>query len=83
MADVLKVPYLDGDVNNWYLAAKQSDIDSIELGFVEGEREPVVLIQDDPRTGDVFTNDRITYKVRHEYGGAVTAFQGFDGSIVP
>ena len=82
-ADILVVPYLGGDVNNWYLAAKQSDLDSIELGFVEGEREPVVLIQDDPRTGDVFTNDRITYKVRHEYGGAVTAFQGFDGSIVP
>ena len=45
--------------------------------------EPTVLVQDDPRTGDVFTNERITMKVRHEYGGAITAFQGFDGNIVP
>ncbi len=81
-ADILVVPYLGSDANNWYLAAKQSDLDSVELGFVEGEQEPTVLIQDDPRVGAVFTNERITYKVRHEYGGAVTAFQGLDGSIV-
>ena len=81
-ADILVVPYLGADVNNWYLAAKQSDLDSIEVGFVEGQQEPTVLIQDSPTVGDVFTNERVTYKVRHEYGGVVTAFQGLDGSIV-
>ncbi len=80
--DILIVPYLE-DTNNFYLVAKPADQEGIELGFVEGEQEPQVLIQDDPRTGDVFTNERVTMKVRHEYGGAVTTFQSFDGSIVP
>lgn len=82
-AEVVAIPYLGGDPNNFYLQAKQADLESIELGFVEGAEEPTVLIQDDPLTGEVFTNERITYKVRHEYGGAVVAFQGLDGNIVP
>ena len=82
--DLIIIPkaYLGGDANNWFLAARKEEVDALELGFVEGEEEPTVLIQDDPRTGDVFTNERITMKVRHEYGGAITAFQGFDGNIV-
>lgn len=81
-AEPIGVPYL-GDVNNWYLQARQEELESIELGFVEGEEDPVILVQDDPLLGDVFTNERITYKVRHEYGGVVTNPRGLDGSIVP
>lgn len=82
-AEPIGVPYLGGDANNWYLQAQQSELESIELGFVEGEEDPVLLYQDDPLVGDAFTNDRFTYKVRHEYGGVVTNPRGLDGSIVP
>ena len=75
-------PYLGGDINNWYLSVAPEDLQGIELGFVGGQMEPEVLVQDDPATGDVFTNERITYKVRHEYGGAIVDFRSFDGSIV-
>lgn len=76
------VPYL-GDADNWYLQADQRDLESIELGFVEGEEDPVVLIQDDPKVDSVFSNERFTYKVRHEYGAAVVNHRGLDGSIIP
>ncbi len=84
VAEVVKVPstYLASDTNNWFLAADKSIIDGIEIGFVGGQEEPEVLIQDDPRTGDVFTNERITYKVRHEYGGAMVDYRPFDGNVV-
>ena len=87
VAEVVKVPqgYLGGAAasNDWYLVASKDIIDGIEIGFVAGQQEPEVLIQDDPRTGDVFTNERITYKVRHEYGGAMVDFRPNDGNIVP
>ena len=81
-AQPVMIPYFS-DTNNWFLQARKEDIESIELGFVEGEEEPTLLQQDDPKTGDVFTNERFTWKVRHEYGGAVLSFQAFDGNIVP
>ena len=77
------VPYLRNDTNNFYLSVAPSDLEGIEIGFVSGQEDPVMLIQDDPKVGSVFTNEKITYKVRHEYGGAVVDFRAFDGSIVP
>jgi len=71
------------DTNNWFLVADPSDIPSIEIGFLDGKTEPELFIQDAPNAGTMFTNDKITYKIRHVYGGAVTDYRGLYGAIVP
>jgi len=71
------------DTNDWFYGTDASQAPSIEIGFVQGQREPQVFLQNDPTTGAVFTNDAITYKVRHEYGGNVIDFRGIGKNVVP
>lgn len=61
----------------WVAVADPRVIDTIEIGFVGGQMNPQLFIQDQPLFGNNFTNDVITYKVRHEYGGAVVDYRGF------
>lgn len=70
------------DANNWYGTADKADCPLIEVGFYNGQETPELFVQDQPTNGSVFTNDKITYKLRHIYSGAVIDFRGFDGSIV-
>jgi hypothetical protein len=70
------------DTNNWFLAADPRDIPGIEVGFLNGNEEPELFVQDMPNVGSMFSNDKLTYKIRHPYGGAVTDFRGFQGNIV-
>jgi len=71
------------DDTNWYLIASLLDIDLIEIGFLFGKEEPEIFLQDQSTVSQVFTHDKITYKVRHEYGGAVVDYRGFYGSLNP
>ena len=52
----------------WYLLADPTQIEGIEIGFLNGREEPELLVQDNPAVGLVFTNDAISYKLRHIYG---------------
>jgi phage major head subunit gpT-like protein len=61
----------------WIAVADPRVIDTLEVGFVGGQANPVLLIQDMPLYGLNFTQDTISYKVRHEYGGAVVDYRGF------
>ena len=74
--------YLQGDVNNYYISAGKSEIDLIEVGFLNGKETPEVLIQDQPTVGNVFTADTMRYKVRHEYGGCLPDYRAFAAGIV-
>lgn len=71
------------DVNNWYLVADPADIPTIEVGFLDGKEEPELFVQDMPNVGSMFSNDQLTYKIRHIYGGAVMDYRGLYGAIVP
>jgi phage major head subunit gpT-like protein len=64
------------NTSQWYMAADPTVIDTIEVGFVGGQVNPVLFIQDQPLYGLNFTQDVISYKVRHEYGGAVVDYRG-------
>jgi len=79
--EVLMVGYWT-DSNNWYLVANPADVPTIEIGFLDGQEEPELFVQDLPNVGSMFNNDQITYKIRHIYGGAVLDYRGFQGSIV-
>lgn len=67
------------DVNDWVTVADPMDIPVLEVGFLDGQEEPVLLRQDSPTEGQVFTNDIISYKIRHIYGGTVLV-DGFKGT---
>lgn len=70
------------DANDWFVIADRMFTPTLELGFINNQREPEMFRQDLPNVGSLFTNDAITLKVRHEYGGAVKDFRAFQGAIV-
>ena len=63
------------DANDWYLVAE--GVPTIEVGFLNGQEDPEIFVQDAPTVGSVFTADKVTYKVRHVWGLAVLDFRGF------
>lgn len=70
------------DTNNWYLVADPAMIPTIEIGFFRGQEEPELFVQDMGDVGSMFTADKLTYKIRHIYGGAVLDYRGFYGAVV-
>ena len=60
----------------WYMVGDPREIDTVEIGFVGGQVNPALFIQDQPLFGLNFTQDAITYKIRHEYGGCVVDYRG-------
>lgn len=70
------------DANDWAATADTADIPFIEIGFLDGEEEPALLVQDNPTSGSMFTNDQITYKIRHIYGGSVLDYRGAHKAVV-
>jgi len=52
----------------WFLVIDKADGETIEIGYVDNQRTPLLVVQDQPTLGQVFTNDTIRYKVRYEYG---------------
>ena len=71
------------DNNNWYVLADPGQIEMIELGFLDGREVPELIAQSSPDAGSVFTNDAISWKVRHVFGGAFLDYRGGYGAIVP
>ena len=69
--------------NSWYLVADPRQANTIEMGFWQGREEPELFTQDNPTVGTPFTNDKITYKLRHIYGGAILDHRAFYLSIQP
>lgn len=70
------------DANDWAIGADPMELPSIEVGFLDGNEEPELFVQDNPTVGSMFSNDKLTYKIRHIYGGQVINFRGFDKSVV-
>jgi hypothetical protein len=64
------------NTTQWFLVGDPREIDTIEIGFVGGQVNPALFIQDSPLLGLNFVQDAISYKVRHEYGGAVVDYRG-------
>lgn len=79
--DIIPVWYWT-DANDWALAADPMDIPGLEVGFLDGNEEPELFVQDNPTVGSMFSNDKLTYKIRHIYNGAITDYRAFDKSVV-
>lgn len=52
------------DANNWYLIADKADINTIEISFLDGKKEPEILVQNGPTVGARFTNDVVTFRIK-------------------
>lgn len=76
-------PWYWTDANDWCTVADPRDIPTIEIGFWNGEQEPQILVQDMPTVGSLFSNDQITYRIRHVYGGNVLDYRGMTKAVVP
>ena len=59
------------DANDWCTVADPNKLPVLEISFVNGQEQPELFVQDMPNVGSMFSNDQLTYKMRHEYGGAV------------
>jgi hypothetical protein len=70
------------DATDWSLVARRSSGVGLEIGFVNGQEMPETFVSDVANVGSWFTNDKITYKIRHEYGGAITDYRFFTGNVV-
>lgn len=70
------------DANDWAISADKDEIPTIEIGFLDGNEEPEIFVQDSPTQGSLFSNDLITYKIRHIYGGNVLDFRGLYKAVV-
>lgn len=79
--EVIGVPYWT-DANDWAAVADPRRIPTIEIGFLDGREEPELFVQDMPNVGSMFNNDKITYKIRHIYSGAVMDYRGFYKAVV-
>lgn len=68
--EVIPVDYWT-DGNDWCTVASPTVLPVLEIGFLGGQEEPELFVQDMPNAGSMFSNDTTTYKIRHIYGGTV------------
>lgn len=78
---IVPVPFWT-DANDWALTCDPKDIPFVEVGFLDGEEEPALFVQDSPTVGSFFSNDQLTYKIRHIYGGNVVDYRGAYKAVV-
>jgi hypothetical protein len=80
--NIITVP-LFTDPNDWYLIADKNDVELLEVGFLQGHKEPDFFLADNPLVGQMFTGDKLQYKIRHEYEWACVDYRGFWKSVNP
>lgn len=70
------------DATDWYLVADPGMWDTLEVVFFQGREEPELFLQDNPLMGENFTNDVLTYKIRHIWAVGPVDYRPFYRSTV-
>lgn len=71
------VPYWTGtSTTAWFLSADPARTPFVEIGLYQGKKDPDLFVQSDQTIGSMFDSDKITYKIRHIYGGTVVDHRG-------
>jgi hypothetical protein len=73
---LIVVDYWSG-TTGWMVVADTGLCPTLELGFYQGRDTPELFTQSDPNYGTVFNADKVSYKIRHVYSGAVLDYRGF------
>lgn len=81
--EIISVSYWT-DATDWVTLADPDRLAALEIGFLDGKEEPELFVQDSPTQGSLFSNDKVTYKIRHIYGGGllVDAEKGTTKAVV-
>jgi len=70
------------DANDWGMILPSSVVDIVEMGYLNGRQEPEMFLADSPQAEQVFVADKIRYKIRHEYAGALIDYRSGYKAIV-
>lgn len=65
------------DDTAWALVADPNTCPTLEVGFYQGRETPELFTQSDPTVGSMFDADKLTYKIRHIYSGAILDYRAF------
>lgn len=65
------------NATDWFTVANPKNVSTVVMGFLGGNREPELFVQDQPNVGSQFTADKTTFKIRHIYGGDVMEHRSF------
>lgn len=77
-----KVISLLTDANDWGMLLPANIVDIVEMGYLNGRQEPEMFVADTPTSEQVLVADKIRYKIRHEYAGAVIDYRSGFKAIV-
>lgn len=70
------------DATDWFVVADPKKVPTIVMGFLNGNQNPELFLQDQPTVGSNFTSDKTTAKVRLIYGGTVLEHRSFYRQVV-
>ena len=70
------------DTNDWYLFDISGNAGIIEVGCLNGEENPVIVLDDLPLDSPMLYQDRAIFKVRHEYEASISDFRGAYKAVV-
>ena len=65
------------NATDWFTVADPSRVATVVVGFLGGNDQPELLVQDSPTVGSVLTADKITRRVRIIYGFDVLEWRSF------
>lgn len=78
---IVTCPFLT-DANDWGIIRDKEDVPIVEMSYLNNRQDPEFIIAAAPKVDMTFTADKLGYKVRHEYGGALADYKGGHKSIV-
>lgn len=70
------------DANDWGMIMPPNVTENVEMGYLNGREDPEIFVADAPQSEQVFVADKIRYKIRHRYNGAVIDFRGGYKAVV-
>jgi hypothetical protein len=70
------------DTNDWGMLMPPDVVDIVEMGYLNGRQDPEMFLADMPQSEQVFVADKIRYKIRHEYAGAVIDYRSGYKNVV-
>jgi hypothetical protein len=70
------------DANDWCFGTSSDNAPFLEIGFLDGIKQPQIFLANLPTQGTAFTNDEIQYKVKFAFGGAIIDYRGAGKSVV-
>ncbi|HRR40144.1 MAG TPA: hypothetical protein P5244_02810 [Syntrophales bacterium] len=78
---LVECPFMT-DASDWMMFADPNEAEILELAFLNGQQEPEMFVADQPTNGQMFSNDRVQYKIRHEYECEAPDYRGSYKAVV-